>query len=250
MKAMIFAAGLGTRLRPLTDTMPKALVPVAGVPMLERVIRKLQTAGFGELVVNAHHFAPMISDFLASKGNFGADVSVSVEEGEPLETGGGIRKAEPLLRSPQGRFLVHNVDMLSDLDVGWFLAQDRPSDLATLLLVDAPAERCLLFDDDMRLVGWTNVLTGEVKSPYPGLDPSRFHRYSFCGIHIVSEDVFPLMAGWPDKFGIIDFYLSVAASWTVRGVLAPGLHIIDIGTPAALADAERLLGGLCPLVRR
>lgn len=242
MKALIFAAGLGTRLRPLTDTMPKALVPVAGVPMLERVLCKLRDAGLDSFVVNVHHFAEQIERFLAEKDNFGVPVAISREEREPLETGGGIRHAAPLLASPAGRFLVHNVDILSDLDVRWFLAQDDPQSLATLLLVDAPADRYLLFDDGMHLVGWTNVRTGEVKSPFlPDFDPSKYRRYSFCGIHIVSEAVFDRMASWPEKFSIIDFYLQQAAENKIRGVLAPDLHLIDIGSPAKLAEANALL---------
>ena len=242
MKALIFAAGLGTRLRPLTDTMPKALVPVAGVPMLERVLCKLRDAGLDSFVVNVHHFAEQIERFLAEKGNFGVPVAISREEREPLETGGGIRHAAPLLASPAGRFLVHNVDILSDLDVRWFLAQDDPESLATLLLIDAPADRYLLFDDEMRLVGWTNVRTGEVKSPFlPDFDPSKYRCYSFCGIHIVSEAVFDKMASWPEKFSIIDFYLQQAAENKIRGVLAPDLQLIDIGSPAKLAEADALL---------
>ena len=239
MKAMIFAAGLGTRLRPLTDRMPKALVPVAGVPMLQRVLCKLRDAGFDSFVVNVHHFAEQIEDFLAENGNFGVPVAISREEGEPLETGGGIKHAAPLLASPEGRFLVHNVDILSNLDVRRLLAQDAPENLATLLLIDAPADRYLLFDDEMRLAGWTNVRTGEVKSPYlPDFDPAHYHRYSFCGIHIVSEAIFAKMASWPEKFSIIDFYLSECAAGTIRGVVAPGLRLIDIGSPEKLAEAE------------
>ena len=238
MKALVFAAGLGTRLRPLTDTMPKALVPVAGVPMLARVLCKLRDAGLDSFVVNVHHFAGQIENYLADN-DFGVPVAISREEREPLETGGGIKHAAPLLASPEGRFLVHNVDILSDLDVRWFLAQDDPESLATLLLIDAPADRYLLFDDDMRLVGWTNVRTGEVKSPFlPDFDPAKYRRYSFCGIHVVSDAVFGKMAAWPDKFSIIDFYLQQAAENKIRGVVAPDLHLIDIGSPAKLAEAQ------------
>ena len=241
MKAMIFAAGLGTRLRPLTDTMPKALVPVGGEPMLQRVLCKLRDAGIREFVVNVHHFAEQIERFLAEH-DFGVPVAISREEDEPLETGGGIRHAAPLLSSPEGRFLVHNVDILSDLDVRWFLRQDDPASLATLLLIDAPADRYLLFDDGMRLVGWTNVRTGEVKSPFlPDFDPAKYRRYSFCGIHILSEAVFEKMAAWPEKFSIIDFYLQQAADNKIRGVVAPDLHLIDIGSPEKLAEAEQAI---------
>ena len=243
MKAMIFAAGLGTRLRPITDTMPKALVPVAGVPMLERVLCKLRDAGIDAFVVNVHHFAEQIEAFLAIH-DFGVPVAISREAGEPLETGGGIRHAAPLLVSPERRFLVHNADILSDLDINWFLSQDAPENLATLLLTDAPADRYLLFDEEMRLAGWTNVRTGEVKSPYlPDFDPAKYRRYSFCGIHVVSEAVFEKMAAWPERFSIIDFYLAECAARTIRGVVAPDLRLIDIGSPEKLAEAQQ-----CPFL--
>ena len=243
MKALVFAAGLGTRLRPITDHMPKALVPVAGVPMLRRVIEKLSAQGCDSFVVNVHHFASQIEEYLARMGNFGLSIAISEELEQPLETGGGIKHAAPLLASPEGRFLVHNADILSTLDAGWFMSQDTPGTLATLLVRDAPADRCLLFDDDMRLTGWTNVKTGEVKSPYlPDYDPSKYHKFSFCGIHIVSEDVFPAMSAWPDKFSIIDFYLSMAAVRPIKGVLAPAdMRLVDIGSPEGLRDAETLI---------
>lgn len=242
MKAMIFAAGLGTRLRPLTDTMPKALVPVAGIPMLERVLTKLKAAGYDEFVVNVHHFAEKIIGFLDEKQNFGVKIDVSLEKEDALETGGGIRKAAPLLGGC-GRFIVHNADILSNLDVEWFRSQDRPDALATLLVREAEADRYLLFDDDMRLVGWTNVRTGEVKSPFADFDPSKYHRYSFCGIHILSDEIPAMMQEWPEKFSIIDFYLKTAASRPIVGVLARGLELIDIGSPEKLAEADALYQG-------
>ncbi len=242
MKAMIFAAGLGTRLRPLTDSMPKALVRVGGVPMLERVILKLKAAGYDELVVNVHHFASQVEDFLASKDNFGLNISVSEEPSEPLETGGGIRHAAPLLRG-SGRFLVHNVDILSNLDLGWLRSADIQDSLATLVLTESQeADRYLLFDDNMRLAGWTNIRTGEVKSPLPDFDPSRYRRLSFCGIQLLSDEVLGMMEGWPEKFSIIDFYLAAAVTGRVCGVLAKDLKLIDIGSPAKLSEADRLVG--------
>jgi len=239
VKALIFAAGLGTRLRPLTLSMPKALVPVRGVPMLERVVVKMRDAGIEECVVNAWHFSEKIVDYLNSH-DFGIRTGVSVESGdEPLETGGGIKYAAPLLGS--GRFLIHNVDMLSNLNIPWFISQDRNDSLATLLLVDRPADRYLLFDDDMRLVGWTNVKTGEVKSPFADFDPTKYKRFSFCGIHILSSDAFEMMASWPERFSVIDFYLKSAASHPIFGVVATDLKLIDIGSPATLAEAEENL---------
>lgn len=244
MKAMIFAAGLGTRLRPITDRMPKALVPVGGVPVLEIVMRRLRGAGIGDFVINACHFSGMIEEFVArNAGRLGAHVSVSPEEDGPLETGGGIKRAGGMLGD--GRFLVHNVDILSNLDIGWFIRQDAARDgedcLASLLVCESQtADRYLLFDRDMCLAGWANVRTGEVRSPYPDFDPGSCRRLSFCGIHILSPEVFPMMEDWPDRFPIIDFYLAAAAGRKIRAVLAPeDFRFIDIGSPAKLEEAER-----------
>lgn len=236
MRAMVFAAGLGTRLRPLTDTVPKALVEVGGVPMLEKVILRLKAAGFTDFVVNTCYLADKIAGFLASKGNFGVRIDISEEPGGPYETGGGIKHAGNLLRGD--RFLVHNVDILSDVDLRWFVSEDRPGNMATLLVSDFESERRLLFGDDMILRGWMNLRTGEVRSPFRDLDPDSCHKYSFCGIHILSDEVLDLMDGWPPTFSIIDFYLANAVSGRIAGVRAPGLRLLDIGTPESLAAAQ------------
>ncbi|MBO4570737.1 MAG: NTP transferase domain-containing protein [Bacteroidales bacterium] len=231
-KAFILAAGLGTRLKPLTDRMPKALVPVGGVPLLEQLFIRLKDAGYDEIVVNVHHFADMIEEFLEQKGNFGLKVSVSDERDLLRETGGAIRHAAPLLGCDSGRFLVHNVDILSDLDLEWFDSRfgECSGQIADLLVTDRETSRYLLFDNTMRLVGWTNVKTGEVRSPYPDLDPAACRRLAFAGIHNVSEAALPLMASWPEKFSIIDFYLSVCDRCLIRGIEAEGVSIFDAGT--------------------
>lgn len=239
MKALVFAAGLGTRLRPLTDNMPKALVEVGGVPMLERVIRKLQACGCDEFVVNVHHFAPMILDFLRENGNFGSRISVSVEQDYPLETGGGIKKAQPLLGG--GSFLAHNADILSDADLSGFVAGARQGALANLLVTGQEAERCFLFDSDMRLCGWINNRTGQVRSPYSDFDPSKCRKLSFCGIHLISDSIFPLMSSWPEVFSITDFYLSVCDRYPIYGIEAAGISVIDIGSPEKLAQAQTMV---------
>ena len=231
-KAFILAAGLGTRLKPLTDRMPKALVPVGGVPLLEQLFIRLKDAGYDEIVVNVHHFAGMIEDFLAQKEYFGLKVSISDERDLLRETGGALRHAAPLLSSEAGHFLVHNVDILSDLDLEWFDARfaECGSQLADLLVTDRETSRYLLFDPSMRLVGWTNVRTGEVRSPYPDLDPTACRRLAFSGIHNVSEAVLPMMESWPEKFSIIDFYLSVCDRCLIRGIEGKGVSIFDAGT--------------------
>ncbi len=239
MKCVIFAAGLGTRLRPLTDNMPKALVPVAGKPLLAHVLEKMAAAGFSDAVVNVHHFADQIIDYLATH-DFGLRVAVSDERELLLETGGGLRHAQSLLNA-DAPFLVHNVDILSNLDLAAFYKMHQSCDLATLLVSDRKTSRYLLFDEQQRLVGWTNVQTGEVRSPYQNLDVAACQKLAFAGIHTISPDVFPLMEGWPDRFSIIDFYLSVCATHTIRGVQMPNLRMLDVGKIDSLHEAEKFL---------
>lgn len=236
MQAMIFAAGLGTRLKPLTDTMPKALVCVAGRPLLEHTVMRLKAAGVERIVVNVHHFASQITDFLTANGNFGMDIRVSDETAALLDTGGGIRAAAPLF-DQASPILIHNVDILSNVDLSSFYAANI-ANAATLLVSNRKTSRYLLFDDDMRLVGWTNVATGEVRSPYPATVTSAARRYAFSGIHIFSPELFPLFDGFPDKFGIIDFYLSVCDRVVIRGCVKDDLRLMDVGKLDTLAEAE------------
>lgn len=239
MNCLIFAAGLGTRLKPLTDTMPKAMVLVAGKPLIEHLLRKVAAAGFDKAVVNVHHFADQIIDFVSSR-DFGLKIAISDERDALLETGGGIKKAQSLLGTDQP-FLAHNVDILSNLDLRQFYQMHRSSDLATLLVSRRATSRYLLFDAERRLVGWTNVQTGEVKSPYPDLDVQRCEKLAFSGIHTILPAIFPLMEAWQGRFSIIDFYLSVCASQTIRGVEVPHTKILDVGKIDALHEAEKFL---------
>lgn len=241
MKAMVFAAGLGTRLRPLTDTMPKALVPLGGETLLSMVAGRLVGAGVDSMVVNVHHFADMVAGYIREKNGFGVHVDISFERDRPLDTGGGMRHAGKFLRGC-GHFLVHNVDILSDLDIGEFVACARPDALATLVVSGRESPRQLLFDTDMRLVGWTDVRTGELRSPFPGLDPDKCLRRAFAGIHYVSDGVFAAMdaLGEPEVFSIIGFYLAAAARYPVYGYEPRHLRVLDIGKPEALAEARKL----------
>lgn len=234
---MIFAAGLGTRLKPITDTMPKALVRVGGKPLIEQVVEKLKGAGVGRIVVNVHHFASQVVDFLADNGNFGLDISISDESAGLLDTGGGIKKAAPLF-APDAPILIHNVDILSNVDLRWLYGLHGDCD-ATLLVSERKTKRYLLFDDDMRLVGWTNIETGEVKSPYVGLDVSSCKMFAFSGIHVFSPRLFPLMDAFPDKFGIIDFYLKICDKAVIKACVKQDLRLLDVGKLDTLAEAER-----------
>ena len=240
MKAMVFAAGLGTRLKPITDTLPKALVPVCGEPLLGHVLRKLQKTGYTEAVVNVHHFPQLIKDYLARK-DFGLKVSVSDESGQLLETGGGILHAKALLQGGEA-FLAHNVDIVSDVDLAWFRAQMHPGALATLLVSERKTSRYLLFDDDMRLVGWTNITTGEVKSPYKDLNPAECRRYAFSGIHNISPAIFEAFdaLNMPDRFPIVDFYIKVCDRYPIYGAVAKDLKMVDVGKFETLPEAEEI----------
>ena len=167
-QAMIFAAGLGTRLRPLTDTMPKALVRVGGEPLLWHVIMNLKAGGFERIVVNVHHFADQIIDYLKANSNFGLDIRISDESNQLLDTGGGIRKAVPLF-DPSSPILIHNVDILSNTNLAKLYDSAANHD-ATLLVSKRETSRYLIFDDEMRLREWINVKTGERK-PQPPQPP-------------------------------------------------------------------------------
>ena len=247
---MLFAAGKGTRLKPLTDTMPKAMVEVGGRPLIRRVIEKLKAAGTDRIVVNVHHFASQITDYLKANDNFGTDIRISDETSRLLNTGGGIKKAEPLFDS-SAPILIHNVDILSNLDLRAFYnlargeeqtrSEGRHSADAVLLVSERKTQRYFLFNDDMMLVGWTNIATGEVKSPFPDLDVSRCHKLAFAGIHVFSPRLFVMMREWPDEFGITDFYIQACATHRIIGYAKPDLMLMDIGKLDTLAHAEEFL---------
>ena len=276
MQAMIFAAGLGTRLKPLTDTMPKALVRVGGEPLIKRVILNLAAAGVERIVVNVHHFAGQIIDYLKDNDNFGLDIRISDETDGLLETGGGIKKAAPLF-DPAAPILIHNVDILSNVDLREFYQVASRSEEgrvkseegrvkseeseggsekgkvksekseccdavdAVLLVSWRKTKRYLLFNDDMKLVGWTNIETGEVRSPYPELNPKECRMYAFAGIHALSPRLLKMMDEFPDRFGIIDFYLKACAIHNIKGYVKDDLKLMDIGKLDTLAQAEEFL---------
>lgn len=261
MKAMIFAAGMGTRLKPLTDTVPKALVPVAGKPLLEHVARKLMDSGVDEVVVNVHHFADMVEDWIGSQdwictGTSGRTegmlpVRISDERQRLLETGGAVLHARSHLEGC-GRFIVYNVDILSDIDISWFVSRAHPDALAALLVSARPSGRSLLFEPEtMRLVGWMNNLTGEVRSPRP-IDAGSCLKLAFSGIHILSDRIFDameryaeahgLLSGSDDpKFPIIDFYIWASAFHDIFGVRSDDMKLIDVGKLDSLEKAEMFI---------
>lgn len=238
MKAMIFAAGLGTRLKPITDTLPKALVPVGGKTLLEHVVNKLASQGFDELVINVHHHADMIIDFLKEKNNFGLTIHISDEREMLLDTGGGIRKASQFLNDGEP-FLVHNVDILSNADLKALYEQHLSSKNAVTLLVnERETSRYLLFDEQQRMCGWLNKKTGEVKSPLFDFHPCEYRKFAFSGIHIISPEIFKWMNDYPEKFPIMDFYIENAVNFRIGASVNPQLSMIDVGKLDTLKEAE------------
>lgn len=278
MQSMIFAAGMGTRLRPITDTKPKALVEVGGKPLIAHTIETLRRAGFDHIVVNVHHFANQLIDYLSSH-DFGVDIKISDESEKLLDTGGGLRKAASLF-NPHEPVLIHNVDIFSNADLKKFYDEGplmtnygagtalRAS--ATLLVSWRTTSRYLLFDDGMRLVGWTNTATGKVRSPfrwlrefgdeYPeafksipehhddgievvhhllGYGKATLHAYAFSGIHCFEPSLAARMDKYPDVFPIMDFYLDNCSTCLIKGYVQPDLRLLDVGKLDALDKAEQ-----------
>ncbi len=234
MRAMIFAAGLGTRLRPLTDHMPKALVPVGGVPLLHRLLTKLYAAGYTHVVINIHHHAAQIIDFLAAH-DYGMHIDISDESDMLLDTGGGLRHAAQFFTGDEP-ILLHNVDILSNLSLDHFTASFRPDCLAQVVVSERPTSRYLLFDNNNRLAGWHNISTGATRPP--GIDTTALRPYAFAGIHLVSPRIFTLMAHYPDKFSIIDFYLEAMHNETIAAYLPDNFAMLDVGKVDTLAAAN------------
>ena len=243
MQAMIFAAGLGTRLKPITDTKPKALVEVGGMSLLRRVIMNLKHAGAERIIVNVHHFADQIISYLEENDNFGVDICVSDETNMLLDTGGAVKKAASLLM-PNAPLLIHNVDIISNVDMQEFYKKALSHD-ATLLVSNRKTSRHLLFDDNMRLVGWENSLTGEVRSPFKSLEIGNCRKLAFSGIHVLSPKLIAAMSSFPDKFGIVNFYLKVCAANNIFGLYDDNLKLIDVGKADTLAVAEDFIEKLC-----
>ena len=246
---MIFAAGLGTRLKPLTDTMPKALVPVGGRPLLDINIRRLMAQGYDRFVVNMHHFAQQIIDYVKEQ-DYAPLVHFSDESDQLLETGGGLKKAQALFRDDQP-ILIHNVDILDNVNYDWFARQHQPDEDAVLLVSQRTTKRYLLFDNAMHLMGWKNVETGEIKSPYEyvrrtGLSQhgEELNMFAFSGIHSFSPRLFPLMERFPERFPIIDFYLSVCHRAPIVGLVKPDLQLMDVGKIETLDQAEKFIQSL------
>ncbi len=234
---MIFAAGLGTRLKPITDTLPKALVPVCGKPLLWHVLRKLMSSGISEMVVNVHHFADKVEKWLDGAeciSERSVTVHISDERDMLLETGGAVLHARPYLEGC-GNFLIHNVDILSNCDLKWLESQVREDALATLLVSPRKTRRYLLFEPvSMRLAGWTDTQTGEVRMSDPSLEPSACLALAFSGIHVMSDRIFSVMEEYAAGKGLPQ----AASRHPIYGVCLESLELLDVGKLDALEPAE------------
>lgn len=272
MKAMIFAAGLGTRLKPLTDTLPKALVPIAGKTLLQWQIERLKAAGITDIVVNVHHFPDMIINYLRENDNFGCRVAVSDERDMLLETGGGLRKAQSLLSrvaTPESSnqddpILICNVDILSNIDLPALFNAYNPEEMGLVVVSPRDTQRYLLFDDTNRLCGWTNIATGEVRpaslashlhnlqrsdlqpnglsTGAADLPHSDLSHLAFSGMQLLNPRIFDHMDEFAqlkgDKFSLIDLYVYLADKEILRAFIPENYRMMDVGKITQLSEAE------------
>ncbi len=241
MKALLFAAGLGTRLRPLTNDRPKALVEVDQKTLLQHAIEYLQRQGIDEVVLNIHHFGELVLDFLATNNNFGSRIQISDERGKLLETGGALVKAAPLLAGDTP-IVLYNVDVLTNLDLRPMLDYHHAQQAtATLAIRQRKSSRYLLFDEEKRLSGWTNVSTKErrVQRKADNLQP-----YAFSGIHIIAPVLLRLLPAPKGAFSIIETYLELAASERLMGYVHDQDYWFDVGKPERLAEATIFIQSL------
>lgn len=238
MNAMILAAGLGTRLKPLTDNKPKALVEINGQTLLELAIKKLQRHGFNNIILNVHHFPDMIVHYLKSHNNFGSEIFISDERKLLLDTGGAIKEIEKHIdfKFP---ILVYNVDVITNLDLQTLYNYHSSSDnLATLAVRNRETTRYLLLDRDNVFCGWKNKITNEerIVRDYAG----KLNEFAFSGIHVVNPSIFSLMPV-EKKFSIIDLYLKLAPNFLIKGYDHSDTEWIDVGKLKNLEAAEGLV---------
>jgi len=236
MKAMIFAAGLGTRLKPFTDKHPKALAEVNGKTLLEHTITYLRKFGIEDVVVNVHHFADQIEEAIRDNSGFGSWVTISDERDAVLETGGGLLKAAEHFTGEEP-FVVINVDVLTNLDLGKMIAAHKATDaIATLAVMKRESSRQLLFDEHMLLCGWANNNTGEQRISREVL---WMQPFAFSGVQVLSPDIFKHMP-FKGKFSMIDVYLHAAKTQIIKGFDHTGNVFIDVGKPESLEKAAFL----------
>lgn len=233
MRAMILAAGLGTRLQPLTDNLPKALVKIRDKTLLEIAIYNLVGNGFNKIIINVHHFAEQVINFI-EQNNFGADISISDERDKLLDTGGGLKKASQFFKDGKP-FLLYNVDIISDLNLQTlYQANIKSNSIATLTVRKRESSRYLLFNSENILCGWKNTKSGELIS---SCSIDLLNEFAFSGIQIINPEIFSLMPD-NDVFSMIDLYLDIMRDNKVIAHIDNDSFWLDVGKVESLKIAE------------
>jgi MurNAc alpha-1-phosphate uridylyltransferase len=236
IKAMILAAGLGTRLKPFTEKHPKALALVNGKSLLQRNIEYLQRHSIYNIIINTHHFASQIEETVISNNSWGSVVTISHEE-QVLETGGGLKYAAPFFESSDC-FVLMNADVLTNMPLDKMIAQHiRQQPLATIATSSRSTSRYLLFDEKDILCGWQNINTGEIKMARPA---ENYTQQAFSGIHIISNRLLKCLNTFEGKFSIIDVYLKNAGNNLIQAFRHDGYLFVDVGRPESITVAESL----------
>ena len=237
---LIFAAGLGTRLKPLTDTMPKALVPLAGKPLLQWQVEKLRDAGITDIIVNVHHFPDMIIDTIRANQGWNCNIAVSDERDMLLDTGGGLKKVRGERLKVKGEpILACNVDILSNIDLRALISAYERTGVSQLVVSKRETQRYLCFDEKDRLCGWTNIKTGEVRPNNGTWKIEDAQLLAFSGMQILSPDVLAMLDTMKeDKFSLIDFYLSICGKAELKAFVPNDYRMMDVGKIDQIEEAE------------
>ncbi len=236
MKAMIFAAGLGSRLKPITNDRPKALAEIHETPLIEIVIRRMISYGYNEIIINVHHYADMIMDFLKSKNNFNINIRISDETGQLLDTGGGLKKASWFFDDKEP-FLLHNVDTITDVNLRDFYNYHKKQNaLATVLVRHRSGSRFFLFDSKTRLCGWENIISEE--KILVSNHAKHLEQIAFSCLHIIDPQIFNLLTE-EGSFSIVNSYLRLAKDHTIIGYVDDQSYWMDVGTPEKLHRCEK-----------
>jgi NDP-sugar pyrophosphorylase family protein len=239
MKAMIFAAGLGTRMKPITDNLPKALAPVDGVPLLEIVIRRLKFFGIEDIIINVHYLADQVEEFLHSKHFFDINIQISDEREQVLETGGGLKKAKWFFDDKKP-FLVCNTDVLSNIDIHKLYQQHIDNEaIATLAVQQRKTSRYLLFDESQQLSGWLNTNSGEVK--LSRLESNRLKMLGFSSFQILDTRIFDYFSSEKNVFSTIETFLKTSETEVIKAYIHNEDSWIDVGTPENLQPASAVV---------
>lgn len=240
MKGLIFAAGLGTRLKPLTDKMPKALVPLGGKSLLQWQVEKLLEAGIDDIIVNVHHFPDMIIDAIRESKGWGAHIEVSDERECLLETGGGLRKVKnEKLKMKNEPILACNADILSNIDIRALVEKYAQTGVSQLVVSERETQRYLCFDEKNRLRGWTNVATGEVRPASLAVELGGLRKLAFSGMQILSPEVLRRLEDvQEEKFSLIQFYLGIMDQVELDAYVPKDYRMMDVGKIDQIEAAE------------